>query len=131
MRRIPLNVFQKAIYERLSSCQDVPVYDHVPQASTKLPYITFGSFTSKNSGSKVDDISDVTINIDIWSAQKGRKQVNEIANDIIMVLQAAPLELADGFRFMGGEVDFFEAFQDDEYGYHGVITFLAKIQNRE
>lgn len=131
MKRIPLNEFTNALYERLFKYQTIPVYDDVP-CNARIPYITFGLFTCKDAGTKTNDICDVTANIDIWSEYAGKKEINQIANDIITIVQAAPFDLSgDNFKSLGCEVDFFEAFPEDDHGYHGVITFIFKIQNME
>lgn len=129
IKRIPLVPLQKAIYADLLQYQTTPVYDDVPH-NAKLPYITLGSFTCKNNGAKNTEISDVTLQIHIWSEYSGKAEVNEIANDVIAVLSAVPMDLsADNFKTMIQEIDFFEAFPEESAGYHGVITFVAKIQN--
>lgn len=134
MKRIPLNVLTKELYELLTANLTVPVYDDVPYDAV-LPYITFGLFTCKTAGTKVNDITDVTINIDVWSDYQGKKEVNEIANNInnfLNQLDSTTVDLtADNFAFLAGEVDFFEAFSEDGDGYHGVITYLCKIGNME
>lgn len=129
IRRIPMNALQKGVYSILSTKQDTPVYDDVPPEAV-LPYITIGAFTNKPGGGKTIDISDVSLQIHIWSEYSGKREVNEIANDVTAVLTAWSLDLAaDGFKALAQDVDFFEAFPEDEGGYHGVITFTAKIQN--
>lgn len=131
MKRIPLNALSAAVYKRLSEHQDIPVYDDVYEEAT-APYITFGLFTCKEAGTKVNDIVDVTLNIDVWSEYQGKKEVNSIANDIITLLCADKFDLsADNFLHLGTTIDYFEAFPEDNYGYHGVITLLAKIQSKE
>ena len=116
MKRIPLNSISAAVYTRLTEYQDVPVYDDVsPRA--EAPYITFGLFTCKEAGTKVNDIVDVTLNIDVWSEYQGKKEVNQIANDIITLLCAAEFDLSeDGFHHMGTTIDYFEAFPEDNNG---------------
>lgn len=134
MRRIPLNVLTKELYELLTANLTVPVYDDVPPDAV-LPYVTFGLFTCKTAGTKVNDITDVTINIDIWSDYQGKSEVNTIAHSVIGLLNqldSTTVDLtADNFAFLAGEVDFFEAFAEDGNGYHGVITYLCKIGNME
>lgn len=134
MKRIPLNVLTKELYELLTANLTVPVYDDVPYDAV-LPYVTFGLFTCKTAGTKVNDISDVTINIDIWSDYQGKSEVNTIAHDVIGLLNqldSTTVDLSsDNFAFLAGEVDFFEAFAEDGNGYHGVITYLCKIGNME
>lgn len=129
MKRIPLDILSKKSFELLSQNQSVPVYDDVPQDAS-LPYITLGAFTCKDNGTKVNDITDATINIDIWSEYQGKREVNTIANTVIALLNSTKLDLSeDDFAYIRGSVDFFEAYPEDAGGYHGVITYLVKTQN--
>lgn len=129
MKRIPLDILSKKMFELLSQNQTTPVHDDVPE-DAPLPYITFGAFTCKDNGTKVNDISDATINIDIWSEYKGKREVNTIANNVIALLNSTKLDLSeDNFAYIRGSVDFVEAYPEDNGGYHGVITYLVKIQN--
>lgn len=132
MKRIPLNIVAAALYQRLTKHQTVAVYDDIPP-DAEAPYISFGLFTCKGDGTKTNDICNVTANIDIWSDYAGKKEVNEISNDIITLVMATLLDLSnDKFLHLASEVDFFESFpEEDVNGYHGVITFLFKIQNME
>lgn len=129
MKRIPLIALQKGIYSALTQYQTTPVYDDVPE-DAPLPYITLGAFTCKDNGSKAVDVTDVSLQIHVWSEYNGKAEVNEIANDVITVLSTVKIDLsADNFNMIGQDIDFFEAFPEEEYGYHGVITLTAKIQN--
>lgn len=129
LNRIPLIALQKALYTTLTTYQTTPVYDDVP-ADAVLPYISLGAFTCKPNGAKRTQISDVSIQIHIWSSYKGKAEVNSIANDVIAVLSSVYLDLAaDNFETLNQDVDFFEAFEADQDGYHGVITLIVKIQN--
>jgi len=127
-RRIPLDDLQKALYELLSSKQSTAVYDDVPEDAS-FPCITFGSFTAKQNGSKDTDINDVTLQIDIWSEYQGKAEINGIVNDVCMVLSNCYIDLsASNFKTLRQSCDFVEVFPEDSGGYHGVITFSAKIQ---
>jgi hypothetical protein len=129
IRRIPMNALQKGIFFILSTKQTTSVYDDVPEDAI-LPYATLGAFTCKQTGNKTADIYDISQQIHIWSAYEGKKEVNDIANDITAALTSWPIDLStDGFNTMSQDVDFFEAFPEETAGYHGVITFVAKIQN--
>ena len=128
MRRIPLISLQQALYTALKTYQTTPVFDDVPK-NAKLPYITLGAFTCRTDGTKVNDISNTSVQVHIWSEYQGKKQVNEIADDIVTVLGVVKLELSNGFKALDQQVTMFESFEEEQGGYHGVITLDVKIQN--
>lgn len=131
MKKIPLNALSKAVYKRLTESQTIPVYDDVQEAAT-LPYISYGTFTCKDNGAKLVDMTDVGFSLDVWSNYQGRKEVNEITNDIITVMKAAPFgNIGDGFEVVSCEVDYFEAYSEDDYGYHATVMFVFKVRNME
>lgn len=124
-----MNALQKGVFSILTQKQTTPVYDDVPEEA-ELPYITLGAFTDKQVGNKTADVHDISQQIHIWSKYEGKTEVNEIANDITAVLTSWPIGLSEeGFNVMSQDVDFFEAFPEEVAGYHGVVTFTAKIQN--
>lgn len=128
IKRIPLAVLQIALVSTLKTCQTTPVLNKVSKSDT-MPYIKVGAFTCKPGGSKDTDITDVTNQIHIFSDYDGELETNEIANDVIHVIGVVQLDLtADNFNVMSQKYDMFESFED-EYGYHGVVTFVAQIQN--
>jgi len=130
IKRIPLIALQKSLYGLLTAYQTTSIYDYVPEG-TPLPYITLGAFTCKPAGvSKDTDISDVSLQVHIWSKHTGKAEINGIAEDVIAVIGHYTIDLsADNFKVMSQEYDMFEAFEEETTGYHGVITFVAKIQN--
>lgn len=129
MKRIPLSALQTGLYSLLTTGQTTPVYDDVP-SSASFPFITLGAFTCKQNGSKNVSIWDISQQIHIWSEYQGKKEVNGIANDVSTVLSAIKIDLsASRFNVLSQDVDFFEAFEEDEGGYHGVVTFVARIED--
>jgi hypothetical protein len=107
----------------------VKTHDDVPEDAVR-PYITLGAFTCKPESNKTVDIFNISQQLHIWSDYNGKAEINEIANDVTNVLTSIPLDLSiDNFEVIDQDVDFFEAFSEEEGGYHGVITLIAKIQN--
>lgn len=132
VKRIPLLSFQKALYKNLSECQSTAVFDHIPteQEDVHLPYITLGAATIKPNGSKDKDIYDCSIQIHAWSEYEGRAEINNMMNDIANVLSLVPLDMGeDKFLTVNQEVTFFEAYEGEYEGYHGVVTFNTIIQD--
>ena len=129
LRRIPMTALQTGLYELLSAAQTTPVYDDVPE-NAACPYITIGAFTCKRLADKTSDIWDASLQLHIWSSYNGKAEVNKIADDITTVLSSAIPDLSgENFAVLLQEVDFFEAFPEAEFGYHGVITVITTIQN--
>jgi hypothetical protein len=130
-KRVPLMALQKAIYELLSVGQTTPVYDDVPE-NAKLPYITLGAFTCKQNGAKGKSIWDVSLQIRSWSDYSGKREINEILNDISTVISSVKLDLSgESFEVMSQEIDFIEAFPEEFHGYHGVATLVCRIQDKK
>lgn len=118
------------MYKRLSeSIADVKIYDYIPEDAA-APYINFNLFTSKPADAKNINILDTTINIEIWSEQKGSKELNEIMNTVIEAMVDKIDLRADGFNVILCQLDFCESFREvDIDGRKGVLTYLFKIQN--
>lgn len=128
-RRIPLVALITGLATALTTYQTTPVYDKVPSGAA-LPCISLGAFTCKPNNSKDSDIWDTTVIIHIWSSYNGKAEVNEIMNDVSTVLSAAVIDLsASNFNVTQQDIEFGEAFEEEQFGYHGALTFLAKIQN--
>ena len=128
IKRIPLAASLIALINTLKTCQTTPVLNKVTEPDI-MPYIKVGAFTCKSGGSKDTDITDITSQIHIYSDYDGELEMNEIADDVIHVIGVVMLDLtADGFAVIDQHYDMFESFED-EYGYHGIVTFVAQVQN--
>ena len=129
MKRIPLNALQKALISYLTANEVVPVYDYVPETA-RPPFMTIGAFNCKEAGTKYEDMVEVTVQINIWSTYKGKFEINSIANRVIVLLQTKQIDLIeDEVLAIRQQVDFFEAYPEEETGYNGVISLVMLIQN--
>ena len=73
----------------------------------------------------------VMLSLEIWSEYEGKKEINEIADDLAAVYTSWGLDLsANGFHVIDQWIDSLEAFPEDTHGYHGTLTVAAKIQYR-
>lgn len=128
IRRVPIMALQKGLYKLLCAGQTTPVYDDVPKKA-KPPFITIGAITVKPNGSKESSIFDCSVQLHIWSEYRGRSEVNSIMNDVSTVLSGYTMEIEDNFAIIDQDIDFFEAFEEENYGYHGVVTLVVKIHD--
>jgi hypothetical protein len=124
-----MTALQTGLFSLLSAGQTTKVYDDVSEDAI-FPYITIGAFTCKRDSDKTTDIWDASMQIHIWSKHNGKAEVNEIANDIATVITSAAIDLsAYGFAVLAQDVAFFEAFAEEEFGYHGILTVVVTTQN--
>jgi hypothetical protein len=73
---------------------------------------------------------EVTVQLNIWSTYKGKFEINSIANRVISLLQTKQIDLSeDEFTAIRQQVDFFEAYPEEETGYNGVISLVILVQN--
>ena len=78
---INLSSYQSAIYEELSKL-GFNVYDEVTE-NAKFPYIVIGDVELEEAQRHFNDLIDINLNILIWSIWEGKKEVNDIASNII------------------------------------------------
>lgn len=130
--RIPLNEFQKALYTLLSEGQSVPVYDRIPDEQLTLPYIWLGMMqdvpTDEN---KTFYTHFITQYIHVFSDEQGKKQIDDIMNDIIYLLSTYDLPMSNN-TLVDSELSTVtangEEYTEGRTGYHGTIIYKFKIQ---
>ena len=134
INRIPMCTFQRAVYALLTAYQTTPVYDDVGNTGAEdvdYPCVSFGAYRCEPNGAKDVVIFDVTLDLEIWSNYEGKKEINEIADDLAAVYTSYGLDLSgDGFIAVAQGIESLEAFPEEEHGYHGTLTVAAKIQYR-
>lgn len=129
MKRIPNIAITRALVTLLKDHLDVPVTDHLDDSSP-LPYISIGAFSCEDDRTKVDDILHCSITLHIWSEYAGKAQVNSIAEQIISVLNDYDIDVSsDGFLIFDGKISQYEAYEENQYGYNGIITLDMSVQN--
>lgn len=126
---------QTAVFSALNSAtindisgSDVSVFDFVP-VDTSYPYIALGEETGNNISAKDVDIFEYTLNIDIWSQYRGKKEIKLIMNQINTLLHDVNLSLSSG-SLVNLKQEFTATFTEpDNLTRHGVIRFRAVVSN--
>lgn len=77
---LPINEYQRKLYEKIKEI-GYKVFDEVP-ADEELPLVTISDYTLEEGSTKNDDYI-FTQKIDIYSLYEGKKQVNEMASNVI------------------------------------------------
>ena len=118
IRNVPLTAVQAAVYKALSSnIRGYNVYDDsTPFEDGELVdsrYLVIGETTGKRQVLKRDcPVWEVTVNINAFSNYHGKKELDEMLDDIVQVLTgSAELEQIEiaGYYFHGLEIDMVEA----------------------
>lgn len=124
--RIPFNEIQKGLYQLLHKGQTIPVYDSIPDGTETMPYIWLGEFHGAPAEeNKTVVMHQVSQQLHIWGAQKGKKEVNSIMNDVVTLLTKYQLSM-DDFRQVGTAIISLyqttgELYENGDKAYHGVI----------
>jgi Protein of unknown function (DUF3168) len=121
-------VLQDAIYTVLKNGLTIPVYDDV-KVNTTFPYVTIGEDTAVDDSSKVDSNQEFTVNIHVWSRERGRWQAKQIISDIDDLLHEQPLYLTSG-SVCSVHRDSSQTFLDpDGLTIHGVVIFKVRVNH--
>lgn len=123
-----------AIFGALSGAlPGVQVFDHVPfepegAPTANFPFATIGEAdaTPFDNDTKLGAYVETTVHV--WSRYKGRKEVDEILDQIYALLHRANLS-ATGYRFVDCLFEFSDVMTEaDGQTRHGVIRFRITMQ---
>lgn len=103
------------------------VYDSVPQTET-FPYVTIGEDTHAGWNTSTTLGTDVSVVINTWSRDRGRKETKLIQGEIYDALSRATLTYS-GYDIINIEFEGSESFMDaDGLTRHGVQSFRVLIE---
>lgn len=139
--RLPLNALQKGLYNLIKgaimtdSGDVVPVYDFIPNSQEDFPYIWLGRQEDKpDLINKVQALHLITQEMDIWSTEAGKRECNEIMDDLVHLLTIRRPEMSD-FNVLS--VDLIdssiegEVYENGITAYHGKVVFNFLIEQKE
>ena len=105
------------------------VFDHVPE-KTEYPYVTIGDTRGEDESTVGIAITRITVNVQVYSRAKGRKEADGILADVHRLLHDAALSDAvggfvlAGIRYAGSEITLLR----DGMTYQGRMRFTARLQ---
>lgn len=139
--RLPLNALQRGLYTLINdaivtdSGNSVPVYDFIPTGQEEFPYIWLGRQEDKpDLINKVQALHLITQEMDVWSTEAGKRECNEIMDDLVHLLTIRRPEMSD-FNVLA--VDLIdssiegEAYENGITAYHGKVVFNFLIEQKE
>lgn len=129
---LPMNAVQRAIYDLLCKGETVPTYDFIPKGVEPMPYIWLGSqMVEPTDLNKSIDYTIMNQEIHVWSDKRGKKECNDIMNEVTYLMTRYPLNV-EGYHVMN--VLFKSAdisgdlYEDGKTAYHGVLTFTIELE---
>jgi hypothetical protein len=81
------------------------IFNHVPQvvdpeSNSLFPYVSFGAGVAVPFDTKTDFGSEASIQVDIWSRERGELQVRELSSAVRALLHHQALEIAGAHHIM-------------------------------
>lgn len=103
------------------------VYDRVPDANPRFPYITVGDSSSEQDRTKDTEAQIHSIAFEVWSNEGGREEVKKIQAAIYDVLENTNLTLDAGTVILTLYTSSSDS-KTDSFDYFGEIRFDAVTQ---
>lgn len=122
---------QRGIYQALAGSAGLSamlggtrIYDDPPQGAS-YPFITIGQSTLRDWSTGTEDGTEHLVTLHVWSRSGGRKQVQDIIEEIKKVLHDKPLSLVD-HHLVNLRHEFSEVRPDpDGDTFHGIVRYRA------
>jgi len=116
---------QTAIFAALDAALSVSVYDHVPQDEA-APFVSIGQDVATIEETKTRYGVEHTVEVNIYSSQRGLSQVKTIMGQVYDALHRVQLTVT-GFDSSPPVYDFSASFIEPD-GSRGVIRFTVRTQ---
>ena len=124
----PTLVLHQALITRIEAQTTYKIFDANPE-NEAFPYITMGEVTARDWSDKFEPGQEVYFTIHIWSQYEGRKEAEEMADEILQALTLMPLDLTPNFRAVLSELDSYDLIIDiDGKTRHGVLRHRYLIE---
>ena len=105
---------------------DNKIFDNVPQATT-YPYVVIGNESAINRGTKTLDGNDYTMDIDVWSQYRGKKEIKEIMERIYNLLHDATYSVSGANMVLSQIRNVLTLVESDGITRHGVLTLSVIV----
>lgn len=124
-KRLGAKEVQQVIYSVLSDIPEITVYDSVPETAN-MPYIKIGDFSITDEGTKTEHIDRHTVDIEVFSQYKGKKQIEEITDSVYQILSSVNVKQGPFYiRFMGIDSELNQV-DDDIYQASITVDFIVE-----
>lgn len=113
---------QKALYELFKSNLKFPFYDGLRDES--YPYGVFSYTEVRPLNTKTSKGNEIFIQVDLFSAYNGQKEVKEMANSVINLFSDVVLVRSGQVAYL---TEWFKGIQREDDIYHGILELTFEI----
>ena len=102
------------------------IFDNVPQ-DTSYPYVVIGNISVNNIGTKSLDGNDYSVDIDVWSQYRGKKQISEAMERIYNLFHDATFSVSGADMVTSQVRNTITLVENDGITRHGVISLSVIV----
>ncbi len=105
---------------------DNKIFDNVPQ-DTSYPYVVIGNESAINRGTKTLDGNEYTIDIEVWSQYRGKKEIKEAMERVYNLFHDATYSVSGADMVVSQVRNVITLTENDGITRHGVITLSVIV----
>ena len=105
---------------------DNKIFDNVPQ-DTSYPYVVIGNESAINRGTKTLDGNEYTIDIEVWSQYRGKKEIKEAMERVYNLFHDATYSVSGADMVVSQVSNVITLTENDGITRHGVITLSVIV----
>ena len=102
------------------------IFDNVPQ-DTSYPYAIIGNFNVVNRGTKTLDGNEYSVDIDVWSTYRGKKEISQAMERIYELLHDATYSVSGANMVISQVRNIITLVENDGITRHGVLTLSVIV----
>ena len=102
------------------------IFDNVPQ-DTSYPYAIIGNFNVVNRGTKTLDGNEYSVDIDVWSTYRGKKEISQAMERIYELLHDTTYSVSGANMVISQVRNIITLVESDGITRHGVLTLSVIV----
>ena len=102
------------------------IFDNVPQ-DTSYPYAIIGNFNVVNRGTKTLDGNEYSVDIDVWSTYRGKKEISQAMERIYELLHDTTYSVSGANMVISQVRNIITLLENDVITRHGVLTLSVIV----
>ena len=105
---------------------DNKIFDNVPQ-DTGYPYVVIGNINVANRGTKSLDGNEYSVDIDVWSQYRGKKEISDAMERIYELLHDATYSVSGADMVVSQVRNTITLVENDGITRHGVLSLSVIV----